>query len=61
MFQLIASSVVSSIYSADEKDDVEGHCQKSIDAAMMYIGSTISDRIAGTFAHEQQEHDSMLK
>jgi len=56
----MAMSVASSIYSADEKDDVEGRCQKSVDAAMMHIDSTISEKVVGTFAQEQQQHDEML-
>ena len=60
MFQLIATSTASSIFSADERDDVEGRCQKSIDAALMYIDGTISEKLTGTFAQEQQQHDNML-
>ena len=60
MIQLIASSVASSIYSADEKDDVEGRCQASIEAAIAFIEETISDKVNGTLAQEQQQHDDML-
>ena len=60
MIQLIATSVVSSIYSADEKDDVEGRCQASIDAAIVFIDETISEKVNGTLAQEQQQHDDML-
>jgi len=60
VFQLIASSTASSIFSADEKDDVEGRCQASIDAAIAYIDGTISDQVVGTCAQEQQQHDDML-
>ena len=60
MFQLIATSTASSIYSTDENDDVDGICQKSVDAAMVLINSTVVDKVTGTFAQEQQQHDSML-
>jgi len=53
-------SVASGIFSADEKDDVEGRCQKSVDAAIMYIAGTISEKVNGTFAQEQRQHDDML-
>jgi len=52
--------IASSIYSTDEKDDVDGRCQKSIDAAISHIGSTISEKVMGTLAEEQQQHDNML-
>jgi len=58
--QLIATSVASSIFSADEKDDVEGRCQSSIDAAVAYIDGAITDKVSGSFAQEQQQHDDML-
>jgi len=60
VFQLIASSTASSIFSTDEKDDAEGRGQKSIDAAMSYVHSTISEKVVGTLAQEQQKHDDML-
>jgi len=60
MIQLIATSVASSIFSVDEKDGAEGRSQASIDAAIAYIEETISDKVSGTLAQEQQQHDDML-
>jgi len=60
VFQLIATSVASSIFSADENDDVDGACQKSIDAAIMLVENTVADKVTGTFAQDQHQHDNML-
>ena len=57
--QLVAVSVASSIFSADD-DDAEGRCQRSIEAAMTFVDDTISERVAGTCAQLQQQHDEML-
>jgi len=60
LFQLIATSVASSIFSADENDDIDGSCQKSTDAAMVHIDSTIAEKVTGMFAQDQQQHDNIL-
>lgn len=61
MFQLIATSTASSIVAANENNnDIDGSCLKSIDAAMVLINSTVVDKVTGTFAQDQQQHDNML-
>jgi len=52
--------VAASIFSADEKDEADGRCNASIDAAVAFVASTISERVSGALAQDQQQHDDML-
>jgi len=52
--------VASSIHSTDEREDVDARCSASIDAAVAYVAETISDKVVGALAQDQQQHDDML-